>query len=557
MSFFSNVWQQIKEVFRKMIAPQTVEQVLHIAPAISNEMADAIDLWGKMYEGNCPWLHSPTDDDPTKVVSLGLPQLIASEKARTALLEFQSEITTPMEEEEVENPDYQPAGFDENGQAIFSTEPKTIIQQTPKTKADRAEFLNDQYKKLKKQIRRQIEYGIAKGGLVIKPYIIGVDTVKEGEQQYKIEFDYVQADGFFPLAFDGAGTVTEAAFIQRKVDKDAIYSRLEHHKYENGRVTIQNKAFRTPNNNSIEVDGATLGKEIPLTDVPEWKDLQKKVEIKDVDRLMFAYFKMPEANTIDTYSSLGVSGYSRAAGLIKEADLQYSRLLWEYEGGELAIDIDRDALKTVTDGNGNDHTTMGHLQQRLFRFIDISQTGDTYQPYAPSLRDMNYINGLNTLLMRIEDVTGLSRGTISDASSEARTATELKILKQRSYQTNADIQQAIQDCLDDVIYIMNAYCSLYKITEEGEYDVSYEWDDSILVDVDTELGKRITLMQNGLTSKLENRMWYFGETEQQAREALKKIDDENQQAMEQNMMAQMQMSQQTNEVNAQYQQEEE
>ena len=85
---------------------------------------------------------------------------------------------------------------------------------------------------------------------------------------------------------------------------------------------------------------------------------------------------------------------------------------------------------------------------------------------------------------------------------------------------------------------MNVYCDLYEITAPGEYDASFEWDDSIIVDVDTELNKRITLMQNGLASKLETRMWYFGETERQAQEALLKIDQESAQAMEQSLIEQ-------------------
>ena len=76
-----------------------------------------------------------------------------------------------------------------------------------------------------------------------------------------------------------------------------------------------------------------------------------------------------------------------------------------------------------------------------------------------------------------------------------------------------------------------------KLLKIGQYDVNFEWDDSIIVDVDTELTKRLTLMQNGLVSKVENRMWYFGETERQAREALDKIQEDNQQAMEENMLA--------------------
>ena len=213
----------------------------------------------------------------------------------------------------------------------------------------------------------------------------------------------------------------------------------------------------------------------------------------------------------------------------------------------MAIDIDRDALMTKGDDNGNVHTTLGHLQQRLYRFVDISQTGETYQPYSPALRDSQYIQGLNTILMRIEDVCALSRGTLSDAAAEARTATELKILKQRSFSANAEIQKALETTLKDVIYIMNVYCDLYEITPEGEYDVNFEWDDSIIVDVDTELGKHITLLQNGIESKKQIRMWYFGETERQAEQALQEIngeslqDEEEELAMQTNMLRQKQI----------------
>lgn len=285
------------------------------------------------------------------------------------------------------------------------------------------------------------------------------------------------------------------------------------------------------------MSGIDLGQEVPLTEVNEWKDLQPKTTINNVNKPLFAYFKMPQANTVDLSSPLGVSGFSRAVDLIKDADMQYSRLLWEYEGGEMAIDIDRDAMSFKEGADGNQHTVQNHLQARLFRTVDLGES-NTYQPYAPSLRDSNYIQGLNTILMRIEDVVALSRGTLSDAASEARTATELKILKQRSYQENAEIQQALEDTLKDVVYVMDALCDLYQITEKGEYDISFEWDDSIITDIDTELNKRVMLMQNGLASKLETRMWYFGETERQAQDSLIKIQEESQQQAQQDMAMQ-------------------
>lgn len=54
--------------------------------------------------------------------------------------------------------------------------------------------------------------------------------------------------------------------------------------------------------------------------------------------------------------------------------------------------------------------------------------------------------------------------------------------------------------------------------------------------MDVELAKRIQLLNCGLTSKLELRQWYFGETERQAREALKNIGDEAEQDMETDLM---------------------
>ena len=538
---FSVIWQKLKEIIHKMIGGKTIEQTLHIVPAISSVMEQAIQTWLDMYMGNADWLKEPTFEDPVRITSLGLPAMIASEKARTALLEFKSEITTPTEDVEVENPNYKEPEPDEFGNLIPSSEPPVITEARPKTDTARAEYLNKQYKeKILKKLQTPIEYMIAGGGLVIKPYVVSNTVTDENgkeTQEYEIEADFVHADNFYPLAFNANRLITEAAFIETKADKDTTYRRLEYHKWQNNSVTIVNKAFKSSHNSQQTANARDLGQEIPLSSIPEWKDLKDKVIIKNVSKPLFAYIKMPEANTVDMNSPLGASGFSRAVGLIKDADMQYSRLLWEYEAGEMAIDVDRDALAFREDAGGAMHTVLGRTQQRIFRKVDLGES-NTYQPFAPSLRDASFNQGLNTILMRIEDVCAISRGTLSDATTEARTATELKILKQRSYQANANIQKAIEDGLKDVIYVMNVYCDLYEITPAGEYDTSFEWDDSIIVDVDIELAKRLQLQQAGISSKLETRMWYFGETERQAKEALQKIDEENSQQMEQDLVKQ-------------------
>ena len=558
MSIWSTITTKIRGLINKMIGRQNIEEVLRVKPTISSEMINAIELWTAMYENRAPWLKQPTEDDPSSVKSLGLPQLIACEKARTALIEFESEITTPIKEVKPITPNYMSdnnIGTDGKPEPMVATH--VVAEDVPKGNTDRADYLNQEYEKLKDQLRVQIEYGIAKGGLVVKPYPVerktsvvsqqtnimtGTQEPNKFDAQYEMEFDFIQANEFYPLAFDSSGKMTEAAFVQRKFDKDVIYSRLEYHKLENNTVTVINKAFKA---SATATKADYLGEEVPLTDVPEWASLSAETTIGDVNRLLFAYFKMPESNTIDTHSPLGVSGFDKVKGLIEEADKQYSRLLWEFEGGELAIDIDRNALKWLDDPNNPDksHSVMGSLQNRLYRKVDLNED-NTYEVFSPTLRDQSLINGLNCILMRIEDVSGLSRGTLSDVISEAKTATELKMLRVRSYETNAHIQKAIEKMLKDVIYVMNVYCDLYKITADGEYEVSFEWDDSIIADSDTELTKRMILIQNGLASKLETRMWYFGETERQAKEALMLVQQENIESVQQNI-AEMDMLGQT------------
>ena len=126
--------------------------------------------------------------------------------------------------------------------------------------------------------------------------------------------------------------------------------------------------------------------------------------------------------------------------------------------------------------------------------------------------------------MRIEDLCEISRGTISEVQSEARTATELKILQQRSYNTITRNQKSLEKCLDDVIYATNVLVELYGLAPNGEYTTTHEWSDSVLSDTDAELAQKMILVNAGILGKAEVRAWYCGEDEETAQS---KIDELN------------------------------
>ena len=116
----------------------------------------------------------------------------------------------------------------------------------------------------------------------------------------------------------------------------------------------------------------------------------------------------------------------------------------------------------------------------------------------------------------------------------------MRILRQRTYATIADNQAALERCLRDVVRAMDKYATIYGLAPEGEYEVSFEWDDSILTDRAQEMSERLELMSQGIISKAEMRQWYTGETEPQAKAAIKAIQDG---VLEQNMEAMMQQMQ--------------
>jgi A118 family predicted phage portal protein len=481
-----NFLEKLKGVFRDMFSPSTIEEVLQIQPAVSTMMKNSIELWEDLYQDKSPWCG---EDNTLK--SLGLPSMIASEKARMATIEMQIKVTGESE---------------------------------------RAKFIKDFVdKKLTPTIRKQLEYGIALGGLSIKPYIM-----KGANNKYKIGLNYVKAGDFYPLAFSSEGEMIECAFVDRIIHRNEIFSKVEWYKLEGTTLIIRNKAFkRTDNGNIQTIPRTEIGTPINLHSVPEWANISEEVIINDTESIMFAYFKMPLSNNIDLNSPLGVSGFSRAIDLIRRADEIYSDLLWELEGGQLAVDVDRTALNPIKDKNGKPIEILPQRQERLFRHsLDLGDD-NKYEVFSPALRDKNIINALNTVLMHIEDVTELSRGTLSEVTySEARTATELKILKQRSFSANQAIQTELQHALEDVIDIADKYCDLYSICPKGDFEVAYIWDDSILVDKDAERQVDLLDVDKGLLSKVEYRMKWMGETQVQAEQAISNIMDEQQSQLE-------------------------
>lgn len=211
--------------------------------------------------------------------------------------------------------------------------------------------------------------------------------------------------------------------------------------------------------------------------------------------------------------------FSRAESLIRQADLQYGRVLWEYEGGELAVDASEYALRK--DKNGN--VEMPKREQRLFRGLNMDGSDNgagLYKVFSPTLRDESLFNGLNQLLRRIEFNCGLSYGTLSDPQNVDKTAEEIRSSKQRSFNAVSAIQSSLQGAIEHLLWAMDFYASLYHLAQNGSYEASFTWGDGILEDTDAEFIRRKQLVDSGYLGPEYLLSWYFGTTEEEARKMM-------------------------------------
>lgn len=460
------LWRNIGKAAGRLLPRKGVADALGADVEGGGKMAAAIGLWARLYTDDPPWLYDGYGRRDPTVQTLGLPAAIAGKLAKLATLEMTASLS---------------------GSA-------------------RAAYLDAQLRPVMDRIRTHAEHACALGGLAFKPYIDG-GTVAVAA---------AQADAFFPTAFNGRGEVTAAVFAEQAVQGRYFFTKLEHHALTDAGYRITNRAFRSRVRD-------TLGVEVPLDAVDAWADLLPEALIEHVSRPLFAYFRIPQANTADRASPLGASVFARAAGQIRQADMLHSGILWEYEGSQLAVDADLAAL--APDGGG----APGRLPQRdarLFRSVGLSggAGGDFYQVFSPPIRDASLFNGLNRQLQHVERACGLSFGTLSDPQSVDRTATEIKSSKQEMYATVTEIQKALQAALEQLVYAMDVWATLGRLAPAGRYHLAVHFDDGVLNDPDVQKQQDLQEVRDGILGKAEYRMKWYGEDEAAARAALAALD---------------------------------
>lgn len=442
-----------------LIGRARLEEAFDTQIVVSEKMEQACTLWASMYENEPPWKNIKGGK-----LSLNLAKAVCSELARLATFESEIEVTGDNE---------------------------------------RAKYLNDQMQKVIKKLRKHVEKAGSTSGIVFKPYISGD----------KIRVAVVSGTNFYPTEFGGDGEVRGGIFTDFRYVGNLRFTRLEWHRFEGNQYRISNKAYKV---NAAVVDdltGMVLGKPCSLKEVNDWAGIEPEITLNNVTDPLLGHLKMPMANNIEDDSPLGVSVFAAAVDDIREADEQFSRIIWEYKAKEVAVYVSDEALDRDKTGKAIIPSGL----ERILRNLKFDNNKNFYEVFSPDFRDESLFNGLNKILRNIEFKCGLAYGTLSDVQDVEKTAEEIRNSKQRSFSTVSDIQSSIEEALTELLYAMDTLCTLYNLAPPGNIELKCSFGDGVLEDIDKEFARRLNLVNAGLLRPELFIAWYFHCSEEEAK----------------------------------------
>lgn len=350
------------------------------------------------------------------------------------------------------------------------------------------------------RLRSKLELGCAYGGMILKPSIGGID--------------FIPATRYIPTSFDSNGNIDGVIFIDQFTKNNKYYTRLEYHRFEtinNERVyIITNKAFKSDNK-------ATLGFEISLDKVDKWSNLVAEVPVTGIERPLFGYFRMPNANNVDIDSPLGVSIYSKSVESINDFDMWYSK--WKREGklSDKYLFVDEQSMMKPGATGANKAVVNNPIPELIKGLRFGNNANKCIEEFTPEIRVEDFKLALQTQLDLISVQCGFSAGYFSfDSKSGVVTATQIQSEDQRTNSTCTDIQQNYKLAIEGLIYAMEIMQSLYELTPDEDLDISFYIRD-LYVNADEDRKRAFDLAEKKYIPKWKYLVDYEGYSEEEAK----------------------------------------
>lgn len=362
-------------------------------------------------------------------------------------------------------------------------------------------------------IREPMENLNAHVGLIVE-YIalLGSCVMRPVFSNGKIQFELLPMGNYLPMSYDFDGTLQKAMFIKELQDDFVL---VEENNYQNGSQFVESVLYKNDNGKL---------KRVSLQACEQTRLMQPLYEWRNCKFPLFVEFRNISHNNIDG-SLVPVPIISGVENLIREADEQFERMLWEQKAGEARVFADSDLFRkhqVPYDANAAFSQSQQLTQDlsRLLVMVDGDGTADGKNrivEHAPQLRTASQNEMLQQIFRRIELACGIGKGTISDAESVQQTATQYSGGRQELFAIIDKFENEIEKKYKQSARVFAHYANAYGL---GSIDanVFIKWNDA-QTRKDIEKAKQIAMQElnNGVLNEWEYRRDFFGESEEVAK----------------------------------------
>ena len=341
-------------------------------------------------------------------------------------------------------------------------------------------------------------------------YALGGGVLKAFLDDGNVRIDYIPADRFIPVKWDGR-RITEAVFVSVTSKGKDVYTLLEYQRPGKAHFRLYKSA-----------SDKELGKEVPLSEL--YPKLPETVSYK-TDIPMFAYIRPAVSNNTQYCTPLGMSVFADCLDTLKSLDTVFDSFVREFVLGKKRIIVPDGCIRTVIDPDTGEPQRYFDASDEAFVALKADDRENLkITDNTAELRVEEHISAINALLNILCMQTGLSAGTFSfDMQQGMKTATEIISQESKSARTIRTNKNLLTEAIEDIVHAV-----IFLGTENiADYNVAVGWKDNIVEDINSVTDRTIKLYSAGLISRQKAIMDIYGMDEAGALAMIEQINKES------------------------------
>ena len=355
----------------------------------------------------------------------------------------------------------------------------------------------------------------ALGTVAYIPRVIGQEINEGGEivpgNASGIILDYVTIESIYPLAWQN-GFISECAFssVVTRNGHDYLYLQI-HHKDDGGSYIIDNRIYRY--NNEMLSDER-------LTNVKGFENIPPVVHTGN-DKRQFVIDRLNIANNFNYLLPTGIAVYANAIDVLQGVDIAYDSYVNEFRLGKKRIMVKPSAAKYL-DGE----PVFDPSDVAFYVLPEDVSDGAIITPIDMTLRTAEHNTGIQDQLNILSSKCGFGETYYRFDGGSVATATQVISENSTMFRTIKKHEVILFSVIEELCRILlRLGNTAMNVGLDENVKVSIDFDDSIIVDTESQRAQDRQDVNMGVMSVLEYRMKWYGEDEDTAKAALPKMQD--------------------------------